>query len=50
VGTIQVLSEPTPIRAAYKEGTWTVEEIGKVMPQLVPETGGTDQGENRPRR
>ena len=39
VGTIQVLSERTPLRSVYKEETWTVEEIDKVMPQLVPETG-----------
>lgn len=38
-GTIQVMNEQTPLRTAYKEGTWTVEEIGKVMPQLVPAGG-----------
>ncbi len=39
VGTIQLLSERTPVRSVYKDETWTVEEIDKVMPQLVPETG-----------
>jgi NAD(P)-dependent dehydrogenase (short-subunit alcohol dehydrogenase family) len=37
LGTIQVLSEPTPVRAVYKDEGWTVEEIDKVMPQLIPE-------------
>jgi 3-oxoacyl-[acyl-carrier protein] reductase len=39
VGTIQVLTERTPARSVYKDGTWTIEEIDQVMPQLIPETG-----------
>ncbi len=39
VGTIGLMSDPTLVRAAYKDGVWNIDEIDKVMPQLIPEVG-----------
>jgi NAD(P)-dependent dehydrogenase (short-subunit alcohol dehydrogenase family) len=36
--TVQLMSDPTPVGSAYTPGeTWTIEELDKVMPSLVPE-------------
>ena len=39
VGTIGLMSDPALVRSAYKDGIWTVDEIDKVMPQLISEIG-----------
>ena len=39
VGTIGLMSDPTLVRAAYKDGVWSIDEIDKVMTQLLPEIG-----------
>jgi len=36
-GTVALMSDPTVIRSAYKDGVWTVDEIDRVMPHLIPE-------------
>ncbi len=34
-GTIQILNEQTPVRNVFKDGMWKVEEIDKIISQLV---------------
>ncbi len=35
-GTIQILNEQTPVKSVYKPDNWTVDEITKIISQLVP--------------
>lgn len=34
-GTIQLMSDPTVTKSIYKEGTWTIEQLSKIIPDVL---------------
>jgi NAD(P)-dependent dehydrogenase (short-subunit alcohol dehydrogenase family) len=43
-GRIELFSDPSPVRAAIKQGEWTVEELAEVVPSLLPGEESTEYG------